>query len=294
MQRIRKLDLKKVAEHQRDARLGEGADAAQRRHARRASWSTTRSSVDPQVRGRHPQGAAGAEGVPASAAGEAQAAPRATTRTSCTSRGAAPWTPRSSSSRRCCATTACACRWPRRMDAFRALDAVGLGDRETVRGALRATMVKRAVDVPTFDELFDLYFSGLGEVIREVTARDAGRARARRGRLPALPGAARGAAARSRASSSRRWRRRCCGPTPAGSSSCCARPPRQAQLGEHRARVPGGAVHATRMAAALGLGELGARARATQARPGRRARRPTSARQLERVPRPPPARPAAT
>lgn len=55
------------------------------------------------------------------------------------------------------------------MDAFQALDAVGLGDRETVRAALRATAVKRAVDVPTFDRLFDLYFSGLGEVIREVT-----------------------------------------------------------------------------------------------------------------------------
>jgi uncharacterized protein with von Willebrand factor type A (vWA) domain len=56
------------------------------------------------------------------------------------------------------------------MDAFQALDTVGLGDRETVRAALRATAVKRAVDVPTFDRLFELFFSGLGEVIREVTA----------------------------------------------------------------------------------------------------------------------------
>jgi uncharacterized protein with von Willebrand factor type A (vWA) domain len=56
------------------------------------------------------------------------------------------------------------------MDAFQALAAVGLGDRDTVRAALRATAVKRAVDVPTFDRLFDLFFSGLGEVIREVTA----------------------------------------------------------------------------------------------------------------------------
>ncbi len=55
------------------------------------------------------------------------------------------------------------------MDAFQALDAVGLSDRDTVRAALRATAVKRAVDVPAFDRLFDLYFSGLGEVIREVT-----------------------------------------------------------------------------------------------------------------------------
>src|SRR5262245_19448576 len=56
------------------------------------------------------------------------------------------------------------------MDVFQALDLIGLGDRETVRAALRATAVKRAVDVPTFDRLFDLYFSGLGEAIREVTA----------------------------------------------------------------------------------------------------------------------------
>jgi uncharacterized protein len=55
------------------------------------------------------------------------------------------------------------------MDAFRALDAVGLSDRETVRAALRTTAVKRSVDVPTFDRLFDLYFSGLGEAIREIT-----------------------------------------------------------------------------------------------------------------------------
>jgi len=56
------------------------------------------------------------------------------------------------------------------MDAFRALEAVGLSDRETVRAALRTTAVKRATDVPTFDRLFDLYFSGLGEAIREITA----------------------------------------------------------------------------------------------------------------------------
>jgi uncharacterized protein len=56
------------------------------------------------------------------------------------------------------------------MDAFRALDTIGLSDRDTVRAALRTTAVKRSVDVPTFDRLFDLYFSGLGEAIREVTA----------------------------------------------------------------------------------------------------------------------------
>lgn len=54
------------------------------------------------------------------------------------------------------------------MDTFRALEAVGLEDRETVRAALRATVVKRSVDLPTFEQLFDLFFSGLGEIIREV------------------------------------------------------------------------------------------------------------------------------
>jgi uncharacterized protein len=55
------------------------------------------------------------------------------------------------------------------MDAMRALGAIGLGDRSTVRAALRATAVKRSVDVPTFERVFDLYFSGMGEVIQEIT-----------------------------------------------------------------------------------------------------------------------------
>jgi uncharacterized protein with von Willebrand factor type A (vWA) domain len=56
------------------------------------------------------------------------------------------------------------------MDAFRALGETGLADRGTVRAALRAAMVKRAVDVPTFERLFELYFSGLGDTIQEITA----------------------------------------------------------------------------------------------------------------------------
>jgi hypothetical protein len=55
------------------------------------------------------------------------------------------------------------------MDALRALGVVGVGERETVRAALRATAIKRAVDLPTFERLFDLYFSGVGEVIKEIT-----------------------------------------------------------------------------------------------------------------------------
>ena len=56
------------------------------------------------------------------------------------------------------------------MDMLRALDVVGLPDRATVRSALRATMVKRAVDLPTFEQLFDLFFSGVADAIKDLTA----------------------------------------------------------------------------------------------------------------------------
>jgi uncharacterized protein len=61
------------------------------------------------------------------------------------------------------------------METFRALDLVGIGARQPVKDVLRATLVKRAVDVPTFDSLFDLYFSGLGEIVKqsEQSAREA-------------------------------------------------------------------------------------------------------------------------
>src|SRR5579875_2615630 len=54
------------------------------------------------------------------------------------------------------------------LDAFAASDLAGLGERDIFRSALRATMVKRASEVPIFDELFDLYFSGLGEIIKQA------------------------------------------------------------------------------------------------------------------------------
>src|SRR3989454_4385524 len=56
------------------------------------------------------------------------------------------------------------------MDTFRALSVVGLGDRETVRATLRASMVKRAVDIPTYEQLFALFFSGLADAIAQSTA----------------------------------------------------------------------------------------------------------------------------
>ena len=56
------------------------------------------------------------------------------------------------------------------VDAVRALAVVGIDDQSTVRAALRTTSVKRAIDVPAFDRLFDLFFRSAGEAIQESTA----------------------------------------------------------------------------------------------------------------------------
>ena len=53
------------------------------------------------------------------------------------------------------------------LDAFHALIELGIADRQSFKDALRATMVKRSVDGPVYDDLFDLYFSGLGQAIRQ-------------------------------------------------------------------------------------------------------------------------------
>jgi uncharacterized protein len=53
-------------------------------------------------------------------------------------------------------------------DATTAAALVGVADRAALHGTLRATLVKRAADVPTFDGLFDLYFSGLARVLEGV------------------------------------------------------------------------------------------------------------------------------
>jgi uncharacterized protein len=50
-------------------------------------------------------------------------------------------------------------------DAARAAALVGVEERAGLRAALRATLVKRAADVPLFDRLFELYFSGLGRLL---------------------------------------------------------------------------------------------------------------------------------
>ncbi len=55
------------------------------------------------------------------------------------------------------------------LDAFGAADVTGLAERDSFRAALRATMVKRRSELPVFEELFELYFSGLGEIIKQAS-----------------------------------------------------------------------------------------------------------------------------
>lgn len=55
------------------------------------------------------------------------------------------------------------------MDGFQALQCIGLSDRVAFKDALRATIIKRAIDAPVFDELFDLYFSGMGGMLKSST-----------------------------------------------------------------------------------------------------------------------------
>jgi uncharacterized protein len=51
------------------------------------------------------------------------------------------------------------------MDAFRALELLGIGDPLLFRNALRATLVKRTGDVKPFEELFDYFFLGIGQAL---------------------------------------------------------------------------------------------------------------------------------
>jgi uncharacterized protein len=51
------------------------------------------------------------------------------------------------------------------IDAFRALQLVGVVDPMLFRDALRTTLVKRTVDLKPFEELFDFFFLGIGQAI---------------------------------------------------------------------------------------------------------------------------------
>ena len=55
------------------------------------------------------------------------------------------------------------------LDAFSASQITGLSERDSFRAALRATMIKRSSELPVFEELFDVYFSGLGEIIKQAS-----------------------------------------------------------------------------------------------------------------------------
>jgi uncharacterized protein with von Willebrand factor type A (vWA) domain len=57
------------------------------------------------------------------------------------------------------------------MDAFRALERLGIKDQQTFRDALRATLNKCGADIQTFEELFDFFFLGLGRTIDALDRR---------------------------------------------------------------------------------------------------------------------------
>jgi hypothetical protein len=62
-------------------------------------------------------------------------------------------------------------------DAFRAVEALGAQDRERFRVALRATLVKEPQDVPTFEQLFPLFFGSdapppMGSAAEELSPDD--------------------------------------------------------------------------------------------------------------------------
>ncbi len=54
------------------------------------------------------------------------------------------------------------------IDAFNALDELSLDDREIFRDALRSAMVKRGDDIATYDELFELFWSGFYDNLRQA------------------------------------------------------------------------------------------------------------------------------
>jgi hypothetical protein len=54
------------------------------------------------------------------------------------------------------------------IDAFAALDELSIDDRGVFRDALRSTMVKRGEEVSTFDQLFELFWSGFYDSLRDT------------------------------------------------------------------------------------------------------------------------------
>ena len=54
------------------------------------------------------------------------------------------------------------------IDAFAALEELSLDDREVFKDALRTSMVKRGDEIPTYNELFDLFWSGFYDSLRDA------------------------------------------------------------------------------------------------------------------------------
>jgi uncharacterized protein with von Willebrand factor type A (vWA) domain len=57
------------------------------------------------------------------------------------------------------------------IDAFSALDELTLEERALMKDTLRTTMVKRSDDIQTYDRLFDLFWSGFHDALREEMTR---------------------------------------------------------------------------------------------------------------------------
>src|SRR6185437_4409320 len=54
------------------------------------------------------------------------------------------------------------------IDAARAVELVGVDDRATFRAALAASMVKRGADQSIFDKVFEHFFTGAAQTLREL------------------------------------------------------------------------------------------------------------------------------
>jgi uncharacterized protein len=54
------------------------------------------------------------------------------------------------------------------IDAFRAIDLLGIENPLLFRAALRSTLVKRTVDLRAFEELFDFFFFGIGQSLNQA------------------------------------------------------------------------------------------------------------------------------
>ncbi|NTV64636.1 MAG: CoxE, partial [Oscillochloris sp.] len=54
------------------------------------------------------------------------------------------------------------------LDALNALPEAGIGERTTLRHTLRTTLIKDQGDRPTFERLFDAYFTGVGGALIQL------------------------------------------------------------------------------------------------------------------------------